>query len=158
MRKRIILKSDLKMFDTNLLFCTKEDIIYIEEDNLKSYLYDLYNPAFTPRYNVLVKQAINEFKVLTADGMKLSEFAFRFYNWILKLHEEVNNGLDYKYMTWAKIFANYISLPYDDITVLKFLNDYCEEEEILLKDIVDVNDNSIKLIIDKVDIAVATVN
>lgn len=130
---KIEIKNDIMMFNREFLDCKKSSTIHIDEKDLKAYLFDMIELVAPRRYNAIVKHGVEEFKDLTK-SMRVDRFCTRFYSYILKLNNEVDGYLDFKYMLWGDIFVNYMSLP-DDITILDFLKDYCAENEIVLEDL-----------------------
>lgn len=131
---KITMKSEIAMFNKEFFDCDKNSIIHIDMDNLKSYLFDMIDTCAPGKYNTIVKHGIDEFKYLTK-SMKVDRFCTRFYSYMLKLNRELDGFLDYKYMIWADIFANYISIP-DNIAILDYLKDYCLENDILIEDLI----------------------
>lgn len=131
---KVEMRSEIAMFNKEFLDCNKDSIISVDTNNLKSYLFDLINTCATAKYNSMVKHGTEEFKYLT-ESMKVDKFCTRFYSYMLKLNNESDGYLDFKYMLWADIFANYISMP-DNMTILEYLKDYCSDNDILIDDLI----------------------
>lgn len=130
---KIEMRNETVMFSKDFLNCDKSSTIHVDMDNLRSYLFGLINLGITGKYNSVVMHGVEEFEYLTK-SMRVDRFCTRFYSYILKLNNELDGYLDYKYMLWADIFVNYMSIP-DNVTILDFLKDYCMENEIMIEDL-----------------------